>query len=1330
MFFMKKAFLMKKAMAVLLAATLVIGMFPSFNTSVKAANPYLPLWEHLPDGEPRVFEDPDNPGKYRAYIIGSHDTKYTAYCGPDIRAWSAPVEDLSNWRDEGSIFTFQDPASGLWDTMYAPDLVEVLRRDKDGKRTIKEYYLYPHSRGPGREKMVAKGSSPVGPFTPINLNEDGRTVKSGSILGFDPSVYIEYVDDPSDPDYEIGFRAYGYWGFQQSSAAELDQNTMYSGRPGKQTIDYFIPASESYGNIRDPQGTTYPAIYPGEDLKKFNFFEASSIRKVGNKYVMVYSGFSGPDYGLNSSNSTLRYAYGDTPLGPWKSGGVLVDSRAPVVNQAGTALQLSYSGHNTHGSIEEINNQWYVFYHRPPRGFGYARQTMSAPVIIDCDDKSIADGGKVTIKGYDPYAVDNIWTAKAGSNEYTGAEVTSEGFMIYGLDPYKYYSAGIASYLSDAGVQADSYDIWDDHAPLTDVKNNNIIGYKYFGFGGLDQDTKGVKTFEGTKPGNNTKFNLFLTPKTTSAFKVNVWLDSASAGSGTKIGEITVPANSASKVTQFSLNVSSFVDNLDKKNAIYLVAEGGSGNLFDLIGLGFSSDGKEIVRPEVPTVSIKVDGKDLELPAIPVRSTESNGITGYDIYEKVITLPYSTTTVPAITASASNKDVNIDIEQIKGPFGTAVVKFEYNGAVKTYNIIFNSDATYSISSASTPLSFGLVKGSYTQPAAQTVTVTNTGTGSVTLTQPTATNYDIGALSTTTLAGEGATATFTVRPKAGLKVGNYNGVITINGSDRTRTLVDVKFAVVDEIPTITITDQPTAKMTLTEGSISGGLFVNAKIEWPGESGERKITPNMMSLSTELFAEEAPTNTVSLPDVVAPNIGWSTNYIYNEKENMVAGQAFKLEFTVDLQKGTRFFVEAPQQPGNNGGFHPAMRNASGVVTDGPMSNGHLSADKEGVYNVTWYAKIGSGAYQLKTYNNPGSPDSVTMTNIKLTRYTGENDPSLKAGEWEKITATEDGTVESKLAYGDIQLPALKYQWYVNTKNSNTDGTAIEGATSATLAIPTTLTAGTYYYYAVVSAEGADSVPRTSNVSTVVVKSIQRTVTFNYNYTGAPANITRQINTNTPLGTNMPTSPTRTGFNFAGWFTAKTGGTKITANTIVTADITYFARWTALQHTVTFNPNNGKLAKTQLTRKVNHSTTVGNLPVPRRAGYIFTGWFTAAKGGKKITATSKITVNINYYAQWTKKPSKPKSPKATANSKSQITVSWKRVTNATGYEVVRATLKKGKFKKVTAIKKGSIVNFKNQKLKSNQNYFYKIRSYKTVNGKNVYSSYTKIVSAKTKK
>lgn len=111
--------------------------------------------------------------------------------------------------------------------MYAPDLVEIKR--KDG---TKEYYLFPHSRGRNREAMVCKGSRPDGPFTPINLNEDGTRTLPGSFLGFDPSVFVENITDPNDPDYEIGFRAYGFWGFQRSSAAQLDQNTMYSVRAG------------------------------------------------------------------------------------------------------------------------------------------------------------------------------------------------------------------------------------------------------------------------------------------------------------------------------------------------------------------------------------------------------------------------------------------------------------------------------------------------------------------------------------------------------------------------------------------------------------------------------------------------------------------------------------------------------------------------------------------------------------------------------------------------------------------------------------------------------------------------------------------------------------------------------------------------------------------------------------------------------------------------------------------------------------------------------------------------------------------------------------------
>ena len=83
-----------------------------FATSVVAQNPYLPLWEFIPDGEPYVFEDPDQPGQYRVYIYGSHDNLVTMYCGLDQVVWSAPVDDLRHWRYDGVIFESKKDALG------------------------------------------------------------------------------------------------------------------------------------------------------------------------------------------------------------------------------------------------------------------------------------------------------------------------------------------------------------------------------------------------------------------------------------------------------------------------------------------------------------------------------------------------------------------------------------------------------------------------------------------------------------------------------------------------------------------------------------------------------------------------------------------------------------------------------------------------------------------------------------------------------------------------------------------------------------------------------------------------------------------------------------------------------------------------------------------------------------------------------------------------------------------------------------------------------------------------------------------------------------------
>ena len=667
-------------------------------TAANAQNPYLPLWEHVPDGEPRVFEDPDQPGKFRAYIIGSHDVNYSAYCGPDIRMWSAPVEDLSQWRDEGPIFTWF--VDGQWDTMYAPDLVEV--KDKaTGKKT---YYLYPHSRGWRRTPMVCKGDRPDGPFTPINLTEDGRQCLPGSLIDFDPSVFIENITDKKDKDYNIGFRAYVFYGFQHSTAVELDQKTMYSQRPGTEIIDPFIPACSADGRLLDKEGSEYKALYKGQNPLDFNFFEASSIRQVGNKYVMVFSGYSGKEYGLGNTNSALRYAFGDSPLGPWRSGGVLVDSRGVVLNEDGSKLITTNFGHNTHGSLQEINGQWYVFYHRPPRGFGNARQTMVAPVKITWDKKPVAKGGVVKITGYDPFTKNNVWTAKAtDGNEYTGAEVTSEGFQIFGLPPYNYYSAGYACFVYGPNANnwmQDNHDVWNNSMDLAGIQNGGIVGFKYFGFGGLAQDTKGCKAFVGTKAGDKTTIGLHLTASGKGAFKIHVKLDDP--WKGQEIGVVDVPADAARQAAMYYAAVPA-TEGLAGKHAIYLVAEGpevqqpqqpqgrpggfGRGpqqpqrpqGLFDLHGISFSK-GAEQTAPVVPQLTITADGQKLNIPSTPIRFNNQNGYADQIRYQVYGPLKAGT----KLKATSDVPGVKFEVSPIIE--GRATIKATYKGQTKIFLI--------------------------------------------------------------------------------------------------------------------------------------------------------------------------------------------------------------------------------------------------------------------------------------------------------------------------------------------------------------------------------------------------------------------------------------------------------------------------------------------------------------------------------------------------------------------------------------------------------------------------------------------------------------------
>ncbi len=416
-----------------------------------AQNPYLPLWEHIPDGEPYVFEDPDKPGKYRVYVYGSHDELVNAYCGLDQVVWSAPVNDLTHWRFDGVIFESDRDANGKSfsknDLLYAPDVCEV-RDPQTGKKT---YYLYPNTQAHGRECMVAVSDRPDGPFRVCNWSATNPMQCEGPI-GFDPAVL---ADDDG--------RIYAYWGFQHSYAAELDPKTMATVKPGTQIVDGMVT------HLHEPGA--------------FRFFEASSIRKIEDKYVFIYSRWSEDgEFGLSGTPGTLAYAYSDAPLGPWTYGGTIIDMRGYANDSKGKRIPATVPSSNTHGSLCEINGQWYIFYHRHSGQDEFARQAMVAPVTVKVEK---GKGGKVSI---------------------SQGEVTSEGFQIDGLNPLKRYSAGITCYYTGSkgttqeyprwtfsgpyiqpayaeyDGKTDPYDLHINHNAVVNITDGSVVGYKYFNF--------------------------------------------------------------------------------------------------------------------------------------------------------------------------------------------------------------------------------------------------------------------------------------------------------------------------------------------------------------------------------------------------------------------------------------------------------------------------------------------------------------------------------------------------------------------------------------------------------------------------------------------------------------------------------------------------------------------------------------------------------------------------------------------------------------------------------------------------------------------------------
>jgi uncharacterized repeat protein (TIGR02543 family) len=139
---------------------------------------------------------------------------------------------------------------------------------------------------------------------------------------------------------------------------------------------------------------------------------------------------------------------------------------------------------------------------------------------------------------------------------------------------------------------------------------------------------------------------------------------------------------------------------------------------------------------------------------------------------------------------------------------------------------------------------------------------------------------------------------------------------------------------------------------------------------------------------------------------------------------------------------------------------------------------------------------------------------------------------------------------------------------------------------------------------------------------------TATFDSNggSSASPVFITKDYGN--PLG-QLPTV-TRVGYNFDGWFSSKTGGSKIDGTTNMSKDVIYYAHWQAMLFSVDFDSHGGNVVVRQ---DIGHNETLGDLVIPHKSGYKFAGWWTEAQGGVKISANTKITSDVTYHAHWTK-------------------------------------------------------------------------------------------------
>jgi len=299
-----------------------------------------------------------------------------------------------------------------------------------------------------------------------------------------------------------------------------------------------------------------------------------------------------------------------------------------------------------------------------------------------------------------------------------------------------------------------------------------------------------------------------------------------------------------------------------------------------------------------------------------------------------------------------------------------------------------------------------------------------------------------------------------------------------------------------------------------------------------------------------------------------------------------------------------------------------------------------------NINLYAQWKANKYNVTFNANGGSNLSFSEKNVTFDDKYGDLPTVERTGYTFKgwwTTATGGSQIKSDTQVKTPNNHILYAHWEANkytvTFNGNTGETP--NPTSKTVTYDQT-----YGNLATVSKTGYDLVGwfteatgGTQILSTTKVqitenqtlyahwKAKNYTVTFDKNGGNTPNPTSKTVTFDSEYGSLA--SITRTGYTFTGWYSVANGGNKIETTTIVKTanNHSIFAHWTANNYTITYAVN-GCGTTNGTTKTVTYDSAYGALAsVTAKAGYTFTGWYTAASGGTKIEATSTVKIANNH-------------------------------------------------------------------------------------------------------